>query len=179
MKKLIASLLTLALAVVLGLIPVLAEEAVAPEFLGGIRFGMNLDQVMEIFARPNPEIDREATRGPVAFTELEYEHVTDASFACDICFKFVDDALVAFHYDMEEGTSYEAVKAALEQTYGPAVPFSAEKLGNAKFAIDDDGDLKDCREMIEAEGIIIVLEQDRDGDMDVTYLDPAAAYINL
>ena len=178
MKKLIASLLTLALALVLGLTPVLAEGTAAPEFLGGIQFGMNLDQVMEKFARPNPEIDHEATRGPVSFTELEYEHISDASFACDLNFKFVDNALVAVHYDMADGTSYESVKASLERTYGAAVPFNAEKIGNAKYAIDDDGDLKDCKEMIETAGLTIVIEQDRDGDMDVTYLDPTAAYIN-
>ena len=32
--------------------------------------------------------------------------------------------------------------------------------------------------MIVAEGVVIVLEQDHDGDVDVTLLDPAAAYIN-
>ncbi len=32
--------------------------------------------------------------------------------------------------------------------------------------------------MIETAGLTIVIEQDKDGDMDVTYLDPTAAYIN-
>ena len=44
-------------------------------------------------------------------------------------------------------------------------------------AIDDDGDLKDCKEMIVGNGVTIVLEQDDDGDVDVTFLDPIAAYI--
>ena len=32
--------------------------------------------------------------------------------------------------------------------------------------------------MIELEGLTIILEQDKDGDVDVTFLNPAAAYIN-
>ena len=59
-----------------------------------------------------------------------------------------------------------------------AVPFNAAEIGNAKYVIDDDGDLKDCKEMIKTDLVTIVLEQDHDGDMDVTFLDPTAAYIN-
>ena len=87
---------------------------------------------------------------------------------------FAVNALVAFCTDYQDGTDYEAVKADLVGLYGAAVPFSAEKLGNARFVIDDDGELDDCREMIEAEGLLIVLERDDDGDVDVTCLDTTA-----
>ena len=63
-------------------------------------------------------------------------------------------------------------------TVVPYLPFDAAKIGNGKYAVDDAGDLKDCREMIEAEGVTVVLEQDHDGDVDVTFLDLTAAYIN-
>ena len=63
------------------------------------------------------------------------------------------------------------------KTYGDAVPFDATNIGNARYVIDDDGDLKDCKEMIVRDDLIVVLEQDREGDMDVTILDPTAAYI--
>jgi hypothetical protein len=79
---------------------------------------------------------------------------------------------------MADGTDYEKVKATLVKDASEAVAFDAAKIGNGKFAIDDDGDLKDCKEMIEREGLTIILEQDKDGDVDVTFLDPAAAYIN-
>ena len=79
---------------------------------------------------------------------------------------------------MADGSSYENVRVALVSTYGEAVPFDAAKIGSGRYAIDDDGDLKDCREMIEAGNLIIVLERDHDGDVDVTFLDMAAAYIN-
>ena len=79
---------------------------------------------------------------------------------------------------MEDGTNYESVKETLVKTYGETVPFDAAKIGNGRFVIDDDGDLKDCKEMIVRDDVIVVLEQDHDGDMDVTILDPTAAYIN-
>ncbi len=90
---------------------------------------------------------------------------------------FVGNSLVAIHYDLEEGTNYEAIKDILVKTYGDAVPFDATNIGNARYVIDDDGDLKDCKEMIVRDDLIVVLEQDHEGDMDVTILDPTAAYI--
>ena len=157
----------------------LAEETTAPVFSMGVQFNMDMDQVMQLVNLPNPEIDREKTRGTTEFWELEYENVrSDDGYVADIKFVFVGNCLVAIHFDMADGTSYETVKEAFTAGYGEAVPFDAAKIGNARFVIDDDGDLKDCREMIEAEGVTIVLEQDHDGDVDITILDPTAAYIN-
>ena len=176
MTKLTATLLALVLALTLTVAA--AAEETDPSFQSGIRFNMDMEQVMEMVNLPNPEIDNESTRGAVTFAELEYENVSDESFTCDVCFKFVGNSLVAIHYDMADGTSYDAVKALLTQVYGETVPFNAAKIGNGKYVIDDDGDLKDCKEMIKANGAIFVLEQDRDGDLDLTILDPTAAYIN-
>ena len=161
----------------------LAEETTGPVFSMGVQFNMDMDQVMQLLKQlvnmPNPEIDREETRGPVEFYELEYEKVTTGEgFTCDVKYLFVGNSLVAMHYDMADGTSYDAIKAQCEELYGKAIPFDAAKIGNAKYVIDDDGDLKDCKEMIEANGFTIVLEKDHDGDVDVTILDPTAAYIN-
>ena len=44
--------------------------------------------------------------------------------------------------------------------------------------IENEGLEKLTQKMIEAKGVTIVLEQDREGDVDVTLLDPTAAYIN-
>ena len=177
MKKLIATLLALILALSLTLAAT-AEEPAVPTFTNGVQFNMDMDQVMKLLNLPNPDIDKELTRGPVAFEELEYEKVLDESFNCDLSFKFVDNKLVAIHKDMADGTAYEAVKAALVTAFGAeAVPFDPAVIGNGKYAVDDDGDLKDAREMIVTDGVIIVLEQDHEGDVDVTILDPAAGYI--
>ena len=140
---------------------------------------MTMDEVMGKMNLPNPETDSRRMRGPAEFDELEYENVTaENGRRADIKFFFAGNALVAFCTDYQDGTDYEAVKADLVGLYGAAVPFSAEKLGNARFLIDDDGELDDCREMIEAEGLLIVLERDDDGDVDVTCLDTTAPYIN-
>ena len=176
MKKTMAILA--ALVMVFAAVAATAEEPAAPVFAGGVQFDMDMEQVMEIVNLPNPEIDREY-RGTTEFYELEYEDVaTGDGYIVDVKYLFVGNGLVAIHYDMADGTSYEAVKAQLTAVYGEAVPFDAAKIGNARFVIDDDGDLKDCKEMIEANGFTFVLEQDRDGDVDVTILDPTAAYIN-
>ncbi len=178
MKKMIAALLTLSLVFAVAM-TALAEEPVKWTFMNGIEFDMDMDQVMELAALPNPEIESQKMRGPTEFYELEYDKVTDAEgLTAELKFFFVGNGLVAFHADCVDGTGYDAVRENLVRVYGEAVPFDAAKIGNARFVIDDDGELEDCREMIEADGLTIVLEQDRDGDVDVTFLDMTAAYIN-
>ena len=177
MKRLITTLLALVLT--LAATVSLAEESASPTFIGGVSFSMNIDQVMECLNLPNPEIEKEHTRGNIDFLELEYENITsEDGYTADLKFSFVDSGLVAIHLDMEDGTDFAQIKALLAAAYGESVPFDAAKIGNARFVIDDDGELDDCREMIEAEGVTIVLEQDRDSDIDITFFDPAAAYIN-
>lgn len=176
MKKMIATLLALALALSLGLTAV-AEES-ARTLVAGTQFNMDMDQVIGQMNLPNYEIEKEKTRGTTEFWELDYENVKASDgYTCDMKFIFVGNSLVAVKYDFKDGTSYDAVKTMMAG-YGTAVPFDAAKIGNGKYAVDDDGDLKDCKEMIEADGLTIILEQDKDGDVDVTFLDPTAAYIN-
>jgi hypothetical protein len=179
MKKMIGTLLALSLVLAVAMTAALAEDSPTPILIDGVEFNMDMDQVMQLVNRSNPEIDSEQTRGGVEFMELEYAHVSDPDgFAADIKFLFVGNSLVAIHYDMADGTSYDNVRTTLANTYGEAVPFDASKIGSGRYAVDDDGDLKDCQEMIEAGNLIIVLEHDNDGDVDVTFLDMGAAYIN-
>ena len=96
----------------------------------------------------------------------------------DATYLFVGNSLVAVHRDMEEGIRYADVRDALVRKYGEAVPFDEAKIGNGKYAVDDDGSLWNCKEMILGDGVTVVLEEDHDGDVDVTLLDPTAAYIN-
>ena len=177
MKKLIAVLTALTL--VIGMTAALAEGNAAPAFIGGVQFNMDMNQVMQLLKLPNPEMEKEYNRGVPDYSELEYENVTgDDGHTADIRFSFAGGSLVAIHLDMADGTPYEDIKADLSRVYGAAVPFNAAKIGNARYVIDDDGDLKNCKEMIEADGVTIVLEQERDGDIDVTFFDPAAAYLS-
>lgn len=179
MKKTLAIIAAIVMA--LTATAALAEEPAKPTFSGGVAFAMDMNQVLELMKAmenvPAPEIDDESIRGVVTFTELEYNNVSSYDgFTTDMKYYFVEDALVAIRYDFAKGTSYDQVKQALTG-FGEAVPFDGAALGNAKYFIDDDGDLKDCKEMIVGNGVTIVLEQDNDGDVDVTFLDPIAAYI--
>lgn len=180
MKKTLAILA--ALVMVFAATVVMAEDSGKVTFAGNVQFNMDMDQVMELLKElnlTNPEIGKEKTRGPVEFWELEYENVaTGDGYVADIKYLFVGNCLVAVHFDIADGTPYEKVKAQIVEAYGEAVPFNAAEIGNAKYAIDDDGNLKDCREMVKADGLTFVLEEDDDGDVEVTILDPTAAYIN-
>ena len=178
MKKIFAILTALVMVFAVAAAAV-AEESTEPTFNHGVQFNMDLDQVMGIVNLPNPEIDREKTRGTTELYELEYEGVTDSKgFAADIKYLFVANSLVAIHFDMADTVTYDTVLAELTETYGEAVPFDGANLGNGIYTIDDDGDLKDCKDMIVSDKLIIVLEEDKEGDVDVTFLDPTAAFIN-
>ena len=180
MKKLISALLALMLA--LGMTAALAEDAETPTFICGVQFNMNMDQVQELLAQADlnyPEFDVEHTRSGLAFEQLEYEHAVDENGrGVDIRFSFIGNSMIAIHYDMADGVRYDDIRADLVSSFGEPVPFSPEKIGNARFVIDDDGDLRNCREMFEGKGMTIVLEQDHDEDVDITIFDPTAAYIN-
>ena len=178
MKKLIATLMALTLVITVAATAALAEESVQWVFRGGVEFDMDMEQVMELENRPKYEIESEKTRGTVEFYELEYEDIVEEGIKYDLKYLFVGNSLVAIHYDFDDGVSYDTIKGKLA-AYGEAVPFDAAAIGNGKYAVDDDGDLKDCVEMINAgDGLIIVLERDKDGDVDVTFVNVNAAYIN-
>jgi len=180
MKKVLAIVAALVMAI--GATAAFAEEPAKMTFSGGVEYNMDMDQVRELLqaieGMPTPEIDKDLALGGIEFWELEYENIKSYDgFTADAKYLFVGNSLVAIHYDFAKGTSYDEVKKQLTASYGEAVPFSAAQIGNGKYAIDDDGEVKDCREMIVADGAIFVLEQDDDGDVDVTILDPAAAYL--
>ena len=156
-----------------------AQEADVPTFTYGVQFHMDIDQVMKLVPMTQYEIESEETQGGVMFRNIEYEKETDISgLIAQIKYLFVRNSLVAIRLDIEDDTGYESIRAILTETYGTAVPFDAAQIGNGRYALDDNGDLRDCREMIVSGGLTIVLEQDGDGDVDVTFLDTTAAYIN-
>ena len=179
MKKTLAVLLALMTVLTLGLTAVAEQPAApaetdAPAFTGGVQFNMDMEQVMQLISQPHHEIDREHHKD-IEFYELEYKRMDVGNgFTADVTFSFVGNGLVAIHFDMKKPADYNTVKETLASQYGKVVPFDRAKIGNARYVV---GDLEDCREMIEAEGFIIVLERD-DDDVEVTILDPTAAYVN-
>lgn len=174
MKKILA--IVMALAMVLTAASVLAEEN-AFTFRNGVTFGLNMDQVMEK-ETGRYEIDSEHTLGPVEFYELEYEHVSVDGKPADLTYLFVGNELVAIRVNLEEhAATFDQVKAALSEKYGESVPVDLAMLGNGVYAVDDDGRLERQAEAIVSGNVMIIIEADED-DVDVTYVDLNAAYIN-
>ena len=175
MKKLLAILMVLAM--VFTMAAAVAEENTFA-FRGNITFGLNMDQVMAA-ENGRYEIDNERTRGPVNFDELEYEHVMVDNKPADLKYLFVGNELVAIRVDFEErAVSFDQAKADLTARYGEAVPVDLAKLANGIYAVDDDGRLEGRAEAIVSGNVMIIIEEDED-EVDVTFVDLNAAYINV
>ena len=175
MKKILA--IVMALAMVFAAATVLAEENTFT-FRNGVTFGLNMDQVMDMETGAY-EIENEHTRGRVTFYELEYEHTTVDDKPADLTYLFVGNELVAIRVDLEEyAATFDQVKAALTEKYGESAPVDLAKLGNGIYAVDDDGRLEGRTEAIVFGNVMIIIEADED-DVDVTFVDLNAAYINV
>ena len=175
MKKILA--IVTALTMVFAAATVLAEEN-AFTFRNGITFGLNMDQVMAT-ETGRYEIDSEHTRGAVTFAELEYEHVTVDDKPADLTYLFVGNELVAIRVNLEEyATTFDQAKADLTAKYGEAAPVDLTRLGNGIYAVDDDGRLERKAEAIVYGNVMIIIEADEE-EVDVTYVDLNAAYINV
>ena len=175
MKKILA--IVTALTMVFAVATVLAEEN-AFTFRNGITFGLNMDQVMAT-ETGRYEIDSEHTRGPVTFDELEYEHVSVNDKPADLTYLFVGNELVAIRIDLEEyAATFDQVKADLTAKYGESAPVDLAMLGNGIYAVDDDGRFEGRAEAIISGNVMIIIEADEE-EVDVTYVDLNAAYINV
>ena len=174
MKKFLAILMVLTM--VFTAMAALAEEK-AFTFRNGITFGMNMDQVMAAESG-RYEIDNEHTHGPVDFAELEYEHVMVDNKPADLKYLFVGNELVAIRVDFEErAVTFDQAKADLVALAGETAPVDLAKLANGIYAVDDDGRLEVKAEAIASGNVMIIIEADED-DVDVTFVDLNAAYIN-
>jgi len=178
MKKLIATLMVLALIIAVAATAV-ADEAPAFTFRNGVTFGMTPDEVAATETVGMPEVDIEHTHGPVTFKELEYEDVPDEGITADVKYLFVDEALVAIRCDYDHKViSYDTIRAELAAAFGEPIALELTVLGNGVYAVDDDGVPEFNAEILTAGDVVIVLEKDDDGDTDVTFLDLTAPYID-
>ena len=175
MKKMIAILTVLVVAVTGA--AALAEDQ-AFTFRNGITFQMNMDQVMEK-ETGRYEIEKEHSRGGTGFWELEYEHTSENNVPADLKYLFVGNELVAIRINYEtRDISYAQVKANLTAEFGEAAPVDLALLNNGIYAVDDDGRLERNAEAIVSGNLMIILELDED-DIDVTFVDLNAAYVNI
>ncbi len=154
-------------------------ESPAVTLRNGAAFGMNMNDVIATETSSFYEVDHERTHGPVSFTELEYEHITENGIPADLKYLFVADELVALRisYDMEDaGVSYAAVKDQLVKEYGESAELDLSTLGNGIYAVDDDGRTEGRTEAWINGNMMIVLELDRD-DIEVTFVNLDAGFI--
>jgi hypothetical protein len=74
-------------------------------------------------------------------------------------------------FDTEDyGVSYEAIKDNIVKQYGESTPLDLSALGDAIYAVDDDGRLEGLVEARMIDSMAVVLEHDHD-DVDVTFVD--------
>ena len=174
MKKAVAALLALCLMISAA---VLAEEAAAPFTIReGITFGMSRNDLTAALNGVRYEIDKEDTRIGLIFTQVEVEHTTVNGLRADVQYLLLSDRLAAVRveYDDDRGV-YDQVRSLLTGTYGEASAVDAAALGNAIYAVDDDGRLDSRAECWTAGNVAIVLEMDED-EATVTLVDLTAAF---
>ena len=176
MKKLLTVLVVLSL-VCMTMVSLAEENAFV--FRNGVQFTQNMDQVIET-ETGRYEIDQDRVRGGVTFYELEYEKVTEDGVPADLTYLFVGNELVAIRVDYNDrAISYDQAKAALADKYGEFGALDTQKLGSGIYAVDDDGRPERGAECCVAGNVMIVIEQDEDGDVDVTYVDLNAEYVHM
>lgn len=154
-------------------------EGNALTFPDGVEFGMSQDEVTASNGNTNYEVDKERTRGSVTFTEVKYEN-TDIgdSMKGDLAYLFLEDKLVAIRVDFDKMVNtFEVADKYLTEKCGEGQELDLKTLGNGVFAVDDDGHPEGKAKAWTGDGFAVVLEEDDDGDIDVTFVDLTADYI--
>ena len=174
MKKLLVVLTVLCLVFSMAAM----AEGNALTFPDGVTFGMSQDEVTANNGNTNYEVDTERTRVSVTFTEVEYENATIGEGKGDIAYLFLDDKLVAIRVDFDKKVNtFEEAEKYLTENYGEGKELDLKTLGNGVYAVDDDGHPEAKAKAWTGDGFTVVLEEDDDGDIDVTYVDMNADYI--
>ena len=173
MKKLFAVLVALCLVLSMAAL----AEATVFVFRNGVQFGMPQKDVTATEGNARYEVDTEHTNGPVAFTEVEYENVDIEGVKGDVTYMFIEDALVAIRVDYDDkAVSFDEIDKAMTDAYGEGEALDAKALGNAVYAVDDDGRPEARAKLWKNGDAAVVVEQDGD-DVDVTYVDMTAPYV--
>ena len=175
MKKLLVVLTVLCLVFSMAAM----AEGNALTFPDGVTFGMSQDEVTANNGNTNYEVDTERTRGSVTFTEVEYENIDiGENMKGDLAYLFLEDKLVAIRVDFDKKVNtFEGADKYLTEQIGEGKELGIKTLGNGVFAVDDDGHPEAKAKAWTGDGFAVVLEEDDDGDIDVTFVDLTADYI--
>ncbi|MBQ3478701.1 MAG: hypothetical protein IJH25_11070 [Clostridia bacterium] len=174
MKKFFAVLTVLCLVLSMA---AMAEKVTVFTFRNDVVFGMPQKDVVAAEGNAPHEVETEHTLGPVTFTEVEYENVAIDNIKADVKYMFVEDALVAIRVNYDDGAvSYDEIDKTLTAAYGEGADLDVKALGNGVYAVDDEGRPEAKAKLWNGGDVLVVVEQDED-DVDVTYLDAVAAYL--
>lgn len=173
MKKFFAVLTVLCLVLSMAAL----AEKVTFTFHDGVLFGMPQKDVVAAEGNAPHEVETEHTLGPVTFTEVEYENVAIDNIKADVKYMFVEDTLVAIRVNYDDNAvSYDEIDKTLTAAYGEGADLDVKALGNGVYAVDDEGRPEAKAKLWNGGDVLVVVEQDED-DVDVTYLDAVAAYL--
>ncbi|MBQ6324753.1 MAG: hypothetical protein IJI26_01645, partial [Clostridia bacterium] len=76
----------------------------------------------------------------------------------------------------DKAVSYDEIDKTLTAAYGEGADLDVKALGNGVYAVDDEGRPEAKAKLWNGGDVLVVVEQDED-DVDVTYLDAVAAYL--
>ena len=178
MKKLAAALLAF---LMIFSVTTMAENT-AFTFRNGVTFQMDMSAVMGTESG-RADIDDEHTRGGIKYTKAEYENVTENGVTADLEYLFIDNSLIAIRVKYDDGRmNYDVLMNDLTSKYGEAAAVDTAALGNAIYAVDEDGRLNADSRAFTSGSLMVIVEREKDDDGDeieITYLDMTAAYITV
>ena len=180
MKKLFAILTALCLlccsaAVLAEAVP--ATEAQPLYLTPGVTFGMSQDEVIKAHGSAKFERDVEHIAG-LSFDELEYEDYDLMGSEAELHYYFMNNKLIGAQAQFDDDAAiFGKLQEKLTAEFGEGAKPDPASLGNALYALDDEGSLSaNTRAWITGD-TIIVLEQEDDGDVNLSCLNLAAEYV--
>ena len=180
MKKLFAVLTALCLlccsvAVFAEAAPAAPVESPKPIYITpDVTFGMSQEDVIKAHGNARYERDVENDVPGLFIETLEFEHyrVMDNDFA-EIHYYFINNRLIGAKANFDDNrTVFAKLESKLTAEHGNPTKVDPSMLGNAIFALDDDGRLSPNTVAWISGTTVIVLEQEHD-DVNLSCLDLA------
>lgn len=181
MKKMLAILMTLCL--VFSAAACFAAETKEPFMIqAGIYFGMSQAELTSVLGNTVHEIETEHTKGPVNFVDVEVENDTVNGLKADVHYYLANDKLVAVKVDFDDqaaGAFEESKKLFTEKLESEGAALDVPALASGIYVIDDDGKIEAGSELISwmSGSVLVVLEKEKDSDVNAYVIDLSADYI--
>lgn len=124
--------------------------------------------------RKQKGIDSETTPGGT-YTKFDVDRQNLNGTIADVDYLLSNGVVVAIKVDLEHNPGMaEELRTKLTETYGAAANVDLVKLGTSIYAVDDDGVLENKAEAWIAGDVMVIMETDKDGDVDLTIVQMPA-----